>query len=168
MARQCGTCTKCCELLPVAELQKAGFTHCKHEGLFPPITLGCAIYAKRPGPCRIWSCWWLDNEKWPDELRPDRCGVVFDGTLQTVTIDGAQRNAVNAWVATGHEWDFRDVPAIRQIVGSIPDNLALLWHVEGYSRLIHRVGNTINCSEPRPRAPTPGLIEDIPLAVAIN
>ena len=32
MTHKSGLCTKCCELLPVAEIWKPGFTHCEHEG----------------------------------------------------------------------------------------------------------------------------------------
>src|SRR5947207_2583886 len=152
MAHQCGTCTKCCELMPVAELNKPGFTHCQFEGLHPPITLGCAIYANRPAPCRIWSCWWLMNDDWPDELKPERCGVVFDGTPQTVPIYGADHQAVNAWVSSGHEWDFRDVPLIKWVVGSMPENVVMLWHLEGCTRVLQMTGNTLSYSDPMPRA----------------
>lgn len=37
---------------------------------------GCAIYAERPEPCRDFNCTWLQTDKWPPQLRPDRCGFI--------------------------------------------------------------------------------------------
>ena len=38
---------------------------------------GCRIYNDRPQDCRNFACLWLVNERMPDELRPDRCKVIF-------------------------------------------------------------------------------------------
>lgn len=38
---------------------------------------GCGIYKDRPPVCRRFECGWLQAPNLPDELRPDRCGVLF-------------------------------------------------------------------------------------------
>jgi uncharacterized protein len=74
--RECGSCTACCELLEVIELNKPRGVLCQHctSGK------GCAIYARRPDVCRDYECGWLAHHDIPDELRPDRCGFILDTT----------------------------------------------------------------------------------------
>jgi hypothetical protein len=76
MPDRCGGCTLCCDLLEVAALQKPANAPCQHCAL----GVGCMIYAQpeRPSACSAYQCAYLFNETWPDELRPDRCGVVFE------------------------------------------------------------------------------------------
>jgi hypothetical protein len=75
--RTCGTCTLCCRLLPVRELEKPRdrwCSHCVKES-------GCGIYDERPRGCREWSCLWLQRPgDLPEHLRPDRCKVIVDVT----------------------------------------------------------------------------------------
>jgi len=73
--RHCGTCTLCCKLLPVRELEKDANTKCRHQS-----SKGCGVY-RRPGfpdSCRLWSCRWLVDDDTADMLRPDRTGYVLD------------------------------------------------------------------------------------------
>jgi hypothetical protein len=74
MTRTCGTCTLCCKLMGIVELEKRPGAWCGHcdKGR------GCTIYARRPPTCRDFSCMWLANpETMGEELRPDRCRVVI-------------------------------------------------------------------------------------------
>ena len=76
----CGTCTYCCHVMKVKELNKPANTACTHciEGN------GCAIYNDRPVSCRQYECLWLRSQQFDKPLsaglRPDRCKVVI-GTL---------------------------------------------------------------------------------------
>jgi hypothetical protein len=160
---KCGSCTKCCELVAVSDICKPGFTRCIHEGFVPSLRHeGCTIYTNRPRSCAAaWSCLWRFNCNWTDALRPDRCGVVFDPTLDVVTIDGVRCDAVQAWIADGHEYDFKDVGTVRGAVLSLLGaGLALVWHLGpyGYQRscVIYKRGDTIICSEPQATPITPG------------
>jgi hypothetical protein len=76
MARECGSCTACCELLEVIELKKPRGVLCQHC----TIGKGCAIHETRPEVCRDYECGWLAHDYIPDELRPDRCGFILDTT----------------------------------------------------------------------------------------
>ena len=73
-SRNCGSCTACCTILGVAELNKPNYTPCLHE-----CKAGCAIYSTRPVSCRVWSCNWLyGREPGGDERRrPDQLGLMF-------------------------------------------------------------------------------------------
>jgi hypothetical protein len=74
--RTCGTCTLCCKLIEVTELEKPRGTwchHCRqHQGQG-----GCNIYQDRPLGCREFVCGWLQGEV-PEDLKPESCGAVFD------------------------------------------------------------------------------------------
>lgn len=73
--RQCGECVVCCEYLPIsaAGLVKPAEVLCGNC----VVNRGCGIYATRPNVCRTWHCLWLRDAAMPDELRPDKSGVIF-------------------------------------------------------------------------------------------
>lgn len=69
--RTCGPCTLCCGIFGVPELGKPVYGPCPHCS-----TAGCGIHAARPPSCRNFECFWLMDAAFPDDLRPDLCGVV--------------------------------------------------------------------------------------------
>ena len=71
--RACGTCTLCCHVLGVKEIEKPPLQWCQHC----TVGVGCQVYDERPQQCRDFSCLWLSfPEAFPEELKPNRCGVV--------------------------------------------------------------------------------------------
>jgi hypothetical protein len=69
--RKCGSCTVCCTLTAVPELDKPiGMTcvHCEQ---------GCRIYAGRPSSCETYACAWLTGH-FDAAARPDRSGVLVE------------------------------------------------------------------------------------------
>lgn len=76
MSRVCGECTLCCAFFGVPELEKPYGVACRHC-----TAAGCGIHPTRPQSCRNFECFWLMDESFPDEFRPDRSGVVaaFNG-----------------------------------------------------------------------------------------
>jgi len=70
-ARECGTCTACCTLMAIEELNKPEFTDCAHI-----CGSRCAIYEERPKSCADWDCLWLYGYL-PDRFRPERSALVF-------------------------------------------------------------------------------------------
>lgn len=66
--RTCGSCTLCCKLMGVPELKKPPARWCAScdQGT------GCTVYAERPPSCRNFQCFWLMDENFPEEFRPDR------------------------------------------------------------------------------------------------
>lgn len=101
MTKGCGTCTACCKILGVVELEKPVQTWCQHCAKGK----GCKIYADRPTSCRGFECIWLQSQKQPewdgvvlaDNLRPDRCKVVLhtsdDGKSLVATCDSGYPGA---------------------------------------------------------------------------
>lgn len=129
MTHACGTCTLCCELVSVSEIGKPSFARCQHQRDIFSATPGCAIYAQRPYSCRAWSCLWLKDASWPDELKPDRCGFVVDEMVDIVKIDGNEHPCAQIWVAKGHEESWRDPVAYSVIAALIEKKLAVLWRI---------------------------------------
>lgn len=72
--RNCGHCQLCCKLVPVKSLGKSAGEKCPHQRF----KTGCAIYARRPVDCRLWSCRWLNGSDTDDLRRPDRSHYVID------------------------------------------------------------------------------------------
>ncbi len=103
--RECGECTECCRLMGVPEIGKLPDHDCPHC----IVKGGCAIYATRPRPCRVFMCGWLasdqdtakaaglrvldnpTNNQWrlPSSMRPDRSHVVltFEGDNLVLVVD---------------------------------------------------------------------------------
>jgi Fe-S-cluster containining protein len=71
--RTCGSCTLCCKVMEIKELNKPLNKWCE----FCDRGVGCKIYPTRPSECRTFDCLWLKDEKFPDELRPQRSKIVF-------------------------------------------------------------------------------------------
>lgn len=71
--RRCGGCQLCCIVYTVPEMDKAAQERCRHL-----CAAGCAIHdSPRPEICTAFECEWLRNKKWPDNVRPDKSGLVF-------------------------------------------------------------------------------------------
>jgi hypothetical protein len=81
--RECGECIACCKFVEIPELKKPADVLCQHC-----TGHSCGIYDSRPSICRSWYCVWRVEKELSDELRPDRCGVMFslDGDAQPQTI----------------------------------------------------------------------------------
>jgi hypothetical protein len=80
--------------------------------------------------------------------------VVFDGTIEVVTIDGVGRTATQAWAASGHECDFTTEPVAAVIRGVVSKGNALVWHFGVPDAqtvcVIYGDGGKIICSVPAP------------------
>ena len=135
--KPCGGCTLCCKVIPVGELGLPAFTRCQHERSFPMAgPAGCAIYATRPSSCRVWSCQWaLDGL--PDDLRPDRCGVVIDPQPDIIRLvdddtgDARTLAAVQMWAAPGFEDAFKRQPGLAMVLAAIDRYGCVVWRMRG-------------------------------------
>lgn len=112
--RACGACTLCCKLVPVPELEKPALVRCTHQRLGK----GCAIYARRPMSCRIWSCRWLCDPTTTGLRRPDKVHYVIDMQPDYVKVDpndGGGKIAIpviQIWLDPAYPDAHRD-PALR-------------------------------------------------------
>jgi hypothetical protein len=93
-ARSCGTCTMCCKLIKVTEINKPNNVWCTQ---CTPGN-GCRIYASRPDDCRTFQCYWLTDRVLGEEWRPDRAKFVMTkqpGTGRIFIVCDA--NSPSAW-----------------------------------------------------------------------
>ena len=72
-ARQCGTCTLCCKVMGIRELEKPPGAWCPHC----TAGRGCNIYSDRPPSCAAFACAWLRDEKWGPEWKPEKAKFVL-------------------------------------------------------------------------------------------
>jgi len=87
--RTCDGCNRCCFTHAVEEvLAKKEFVECEHA-----CKIGCAIYKKRPPPCRGYRCAWLQGN-FSEYDRPDKAGLVVD-----------MQNTVFGWTWVVHMLD---------------------------------------------------------------
>jgi hypothetical protein len=91
-ARACGSCTMCCKVFKIGELNKPAGRWCVNARA----GVGCVIHDDRPNACRMFQCMWLASPDMPDEWKPDRARFVVSieagGGLQ-ITCDPAQPTA---------------------------------------------------------------------------
>lgn len=70
---ECGGCTECCTAFPVLELDKPAWRRCEYC-----VGEVCIIYPTRPESCRGCECSYMQMENCGLELRPDKCGIIFE------------------------------------------------------------------------------------------
>lgn len=73
--RNCGSCTFCCIVQGIKEINKPEGIKCKHI-----YNGGCSIYDTRPMPCRTFHCLWRFRKLFKDKKnrrRPDKLGVLI-------------------------------------------------------------------------------------------
>jgi hypothetical protein len=79
-ARECGSCTSCCQGWLKATIQG----HAIHPGhaCHHVVADGCSIYDSRPiSPCRSFSCAWkIMPHLFPPSFRPDVAGFILKAT----------------------------------------------------------------------------------------
>lgn len=82
--KECGTCSLCCKLVTVAELEKPSGTWCTHCSPGK----GCGIHAVRPNACRSWNCLWLLSPELGPQWKPDKSRMVLmaDGRTRRVFV----------------------------------------------------------------------------------
>jgi hypothetical protein len=113
--RRCGDCQLCCKLLPMPELHKPAGERCQHQ----KHGVGCAIYARRPASCAIWTCRWLVSDDTADLRRPDRSRYVIDVMPDFITLvdnDSGERTdieVVQIWIDPKYPDAHKD-PALRR------------------------------------------------------
>jgi hypothetical protein len=120
--RGCNGCTGCCHVVAVKELGLASFTGCPHlRTVLDAKGPGCGIYTDRPYSCRSWRCMWLRSEDWPEELRPDRCGIVVDENLDLTSLAGRELVTAQLWVLPGWEAKVLASPAVQSVILALLD-----------------------------------------------
>lgn len=71
--RSCGSCSLCCKVYDVPEIQKTAGKWCQ----FFKSGKGCTIHDKSPNQCREFFCNWMTHASLGPEWKPDRCRFVM-------------------------------------------------------------------------------------------
>jgi hypothetical protein len=112
MAGDCGSCTACCRVYAIPTFNKPAGKWCDHCD----IGKGCKAYETRPKKeCADFQCLWLEmksrGHETADDLRPDRCKVVFSPT--------PDKQLISATTMPGYSDAFRKGAARRLIEGLV-------------------------------------------------
>ncbi|MBV2184657.1 MAG: hypothetical protein KUL88_08990 [Rhizobium sp.] len=83
--RSCGSCTLCCGLPDIDELDKPANSVCRHCIL----DRGCTAYEERPATCRDFLCAWMSDGNLGPEWDPTVCHMMVysQGPQFTVLVD---------------------------------------------------------------------------------
>lgn len=120
--RPCEECQVCCEIMGVSELGKPYTTRCEHQ-----CPAGCAIYDARPSGCRSFLCLWKMMGESPDDLRPDKSGIMLccdkltseDGEQIYLFLYEAWDGAIAAMPQSIHS-------LVNSYLGNNPDNRVMM------------------------------------------
>ena len=77
---KCGECTLCCKLLELHEIPSEIGVYC--EKCIP--CEGCTVHDNKPQECKDYQCMWTQMEHVSIDLRPDKCGIIFDRVASDV------------------------------------------------------------------------------------
>jgi Fe-S-cluster containining protein len=96
--RECGTCTLCCKVAAVEEMEKPNGVWCSH------CVAGkrCTIYDQRPPSCRTFYCQWMLEKGLGPEWKPERAKFAL------VKTEGGKR--ISALVDPGFPSAWRHSP----------------------------------------------------------
>lgn len=71
----CGECTLCCDLPEIKWLNKSANTLCNH---YCSLNHLCKIHDNIKEECKNFECSYYQMEKCNIDLRPDKCGIMFE------------------------------------------------------------------------------------------
>lgn len=121
--RACGTCTLCCKVMGVEELDKPRGTWCQH--CVPGS--GCKVYAERPPSCRAFHCGYLTWKMLGEHWLPARSKMVVvldsDGDRIAIHVDSSRPTAWRGQPYYGEikQWARDSARDLRQVVVIIGD-----------------------------------------------
>jgi len=86
----CGECTLCCKLpyIPTTNSKVNEWCKCFNEDK------RCNDYNNRPNECKTYLCTYAQMKHTHLDLRPDKCGVIFDKISDTLIL-GSTNIAIN-------------------------------------------------------------------------
>jgi hypothetical protein len=119
--RICGSCTLCCKVLGVTELNKAAGVMCSYA----VAGKGCSIRPHRPQQCRQYFCAWRIDPNLDSTWKPEICGFVLGISLHygafMVTVDPDRPLAWKAqpYYARLKQWAERAFPENKRIVAMV-------------------------------------------------
>lgn len=78
---KCNGCTACCTAFKIKELNKQPGETCKYV-----TENGCSVHGtdKMPEECSLFECAYYQVEKVNENLRPDKCGIIFEKATKDI------------------------------------------------------------------------------------
>lgn len=116
--RPCGDCSVCCtyKLVDAPGFTKPPGVMCEHC-----LSPGCGVYETRHEVCRTYRCAWKFATWLPEDMRPDRSGVVID--FQDSDLPGRELEATVLAFSDGGDFERNPVP---DVIASLIDNGVLV------------------------------------------
>ena len=71
--RACGSCTLCCKVMGIVEIESPAGQWCRHCAP----AKGCSIHSVRPQSCRDFYCMWLTEAGLGPEWKPEKSKIVL-------------------------------------------------------------------------------------------
>ena len=99
--RECGTCSMCCKVYNIAEINKPAGKWCSHckPGK------GCVIHDARPRQCADFNCLWRTEEQLPPHWKPDQAKmVVATHPVSGYVMVQVDQSAPSAWRQAPTRW----------------------------------------------------------------
>jgi hypothetical protein len=130
----CGSCTLCCKVKSISELNKPMYTWCSHCDRGK----GCRIYdtPEKPPSCTTYDCLWYATQAFedparrlPQNFRPDRTKVVVD------TPGGLGYKAAIFWIDPSYPTAMQS-PENRFLVSALAQEYAVIEAIRGKRRLL--------------------------------
>jgi hypothetical protein len=84
---ECDGCTICCLDLNIPDTNSKEGDLCKHCNE----NVGCKIYDTRPECCKAFECCWKQTDGAHIDLRPDKCGVLFEKWTDNVIVGSLEK-----------------------------------------------------------------------------
>ena len=86
----CNGCTICCKVLDIPWMDSPVGFYCKE--CEPGV--GCRIWEDRPEECKTFKCSYYKVKNCNKNLRPDKCGVVFEKATKNIFFGTLNEDAV--------------------------------------------------------------------------
>ena len=93
IVKSCGTCSLCCKVMVVPEINKPAGQWCRHFAK----GVGCTIHDARPHACSHFQCYWSISEVLGEEWRPDRAKFVLWSDNEWRLIVEVDPSTPSAW-----------------------------------------------------------------------
>ena len=150
--RECGSCTLCCKVYKIHEIDKAAGKWCKHctPGK------GCAIHDALPSQCSAFNCLWRTKEALPPYWKPDQSKMVITifplNEFIYVQVDPGRPSAwrKQPYYDDLHNWAKNNLPKGIHVIVFVndiatlimPDDTVLLGPMKPTDRLVLRTNPT--------------------------
>jgi hypothetical protein len=122
--RECGSCTLCCKVYHVPEINKVAGKWCQPGK-------GCGIHDALPRQCADFNCAWRTEEMFAPEWKPERAKMVLSVPQNGFLYVQVDPGAPSAWRKQPyydqlHRWAATGVPKGKHVIVFVNDEATLI------------------------------------------